>query len=118
MNPGEAPLLSVVLPMYNEAQVVEECLRTLRQRLEGVGKPFEIVCVDDGSTDATSQILDREAGNDARVRVASLSRNFGKEAAMAAGLELARGQAVLLMDADLQHPPELIPQMVALWEQG
>src|SRR5690606_21262281 len=79
---------------------------------------FEIVCVDDGSADQTANLLLQTAAADPRVVPLLLSRNFGKEAALAAGLDTARGEAVLILDADLQHPVELIPQMVAAWRAG
>jgi len=90
----------------------------VKAQLESCGRSFELICVDDGSTDATAELLRGLAADDPRVRVVELSRNFGKEAALAAGLGRARGEAVLLMDADLQHPPELIPRMLELWDQG
>jgi dolichol-phosphate mannosyltransferase len=114
--------LSVVIPAYNEADVIERCLEVVRAQLgahlEKTRRSFEIVFVDDGSRDATPETLQRASEADPRVRVVLLSRNFGKESAMAAGLEAARGRAVLLMDADLQHPPDLIPRMVDLWDEG
>ncbi len=113
-----APVLSVVLPMYNEEAALEHSLRVVKAELEKVALPFELVCVDDGSRDRTLSLLQAAARADSRVRAVALSRNFGKEAAMAAGLEEARGRAVLFMDADLQHPPELVPKMVSLWQEG
>ena len=87
--------------------------------LDGLERPYEIVCVDDGSTDGSGALLDAAAREDARVVPIHFSRNFGKEAALHAGLEAARGDAAIFLDADLQHPPELIPLMVELWsEQG
>jgi polyisoprenyl-phosphate glycosyltransferase len=112
------PTLSVVVPIYNEAAVIEQCLLALDEQLAPLGCSYEVVCVDDGSTDETPQRLGARADADARVRVVTLSRNFGKESAIAAGIQVARGQAVVLMDADMQHPPELIPRMLELWEQG
>lgn len=112
------PSISVVLPMYDEAEIIEHVLQVVTVELEALGRPFEILCVDDGSTDGTAALLDQAAQADPRVIPIHLSRNFGKEAALVAGLEAARGEAVLFLDADLQHPPELIPEMVARWEQG
>ena len=110
--------LSAVVPLFNEQELVDISLQTLVDQLTATGHPFEIVCIDDGSTDGTLGQLYRRADSDARIRVVALSRNFGKEAAMAAGLEVADGDAVLFLDADLQHPPELIPQMLELWRAG
>ncbi len=112
------PELSVVLPMYNEQAALGLALLAISQQLAATGRTFELVCVDDGSRDRTLACLQELALTEPRVQVVALSRNFGKEGAMAAGLEVARGQAVLLMDADLQHPAELIPRMVALWTEG
>jgi len=113
-----APEVSVVLPMFNEAAVVAPALNAVRAILQSTGRPFEIVCVDDGSTDATASLLAEAVAADDRVRVVRLSRNFGKEAALAAGLDVACGRAVIFLDADLQHPVELIPDMLARWDQG
>lgn len=113
-----SPELSIILPMYNEEAVAERAVAEVSAQLMTLGRSFELLCVDDGSADGTARVLQAIAALDDRVVPVIFSRNFGKEAAMAAGLELARGQAVLLMDADLQHPPELIPQLVAAWEQG
>jgi len=103
--------------MYNEAAIVEEAIATVTREAEQTGKSFELVVVDDGSRDETPQKL-RAAAEDPRVVVVSLSRNFGKESALAAGLFAARGKAVILMDADMQHPPELIATLVERWEAG
>lgn len=110
--------LSVVVPLYNEHASLPALLERLRAALDPRGLDYELIFVDDGSTDGTAGLLAREAARDPRIRVVTLSRNFGHQAALLAGLEHARGQAVVTMDGDLQHPPELIPQMVALWQQG
>jgi len=115
---GKDALLSVVVPLYNEQDSLEILIPALVTQLCAAGHPFEILCVDDGSRDGTLEQLYRRAREDTRIRVLALSRNFGKEAAMAAGLEVASGRAVLFIDADLQHPPELIPQMLELWRSG
>jgi polyisoprenyl-phosphate glycosyltransferase len=104
--------------MFEEAAIVEQVLATLKTELEHTGKTFELVCVDDGSKDATPDLLAAAQNADARVVPVPLSRNFGKESALAAGLAAARGRAVILMDADLQHPPELIRELVARWDEG
>ena len=109
-------LLSVVAPVYNEEGTIEEfCTRVCAAR---GGMRFELVLVDDGSKDASPEILDRLADGDPRVRVISLSRNFGHQTALTAGLDHARGDAVVMLDADLQDPPELIPQMLDRWRGG
>ena len=112
------PTLSIVVPMRNEAENIGPLHERLRAVLDRLGEPAEIVCVDDGSTDATLDMLRLVRAVDPRVKIVSLSRNFGKEVAIAAGLRYARGDAVVLMDADLQHPPELIERFVELWRQG
>src|SRR5947209_11050988 len=109
-------LLSVVAPVYNEEELVE--LFVQRACAAVADYNFELVVVNDGSSDRTSELLDRIAAGDPRVRVVHLSRNFGHQAALTAGLEHARGEAVAMIDADLQDPPELIPQMVERWAQG
>jgi dolichol-phosphate mannosyltransferase len=109
-------LLSVVAPVFNEEELVEAFVR--RACAAVADYSFELVLVNDGSSDATPELLDRIAAEDRRVRVIHLSRNFGHQAALTAGLEHAAGDVVAMIDADLQDPPELIPQMVAQWEQG
>jgi dolichol-phosphate mannosyltransferase len=109
-------LLSVVAPVYDEEQLVEEFVA--RACAAAADYEFELVIVNDGSSDSTPELLDRIAAADPRVRVIHLSRNFGHQAALTAGLEHARGDVVAMLDADLQDPPELIPDMVARWSQG
>ena len=101
--------------MHNEAVTAPKLVEALDRVLD---RPYEVVCVDDGSTDATNQVLHDLARQDARVVPVTLSRNFGKEGALSAGLEIARGDAVILMDADLQHPPEVIPSLLDKWDEG
>ena len=110
--------LSVVLPIYNESPAIRELVARLDAVLGGLGRGYEIVCVDDGSSDETGAILDALAEERPTLRVIHFTRNFGKEAALHAGLQAARGDAAVFMDADLQHPPELIPQMIELWADG
>ncbi|MGD1051267.1 MAG: glycosyltransferase family 2 protein [Solirubrobacteraceae bacterium] len=109
-------LISVCAPVYNEEVLVEEFYARTTAALEGLD--YELIIVNDGSKDATPEKLDRLAEADPRLRVVHLSRNFGHQAALTAGLEHARGNAVAMLDADLQDPPELIPQMLAEWERG
>ncbi len=108
-------LLSVLIPFYNEEHQVPATLGTVREVMEGIGLPFELVCLDDGSSDATWARLREAAAADPRIRGIRFSRNFGKEAAICAALDAARGDACVLMDGDLQHPPSVIPEMVRLW---
>ena len=109
-------LLSVVAPIYNEEQTVGELHRRIAVALAEV--PFELVLVDDGSSDDTPRLLAELADTDPRVRVVTLSRNFGHQAALTAGLDHAHGDATVMIDGDLQDPPELIPQMLARWHEG
>jgi len=111
-------LLSLVIPVLDERESIPIFLREVGDVLDGSGIRFEAVFVDDGSTDGTTDLLADLAARDSRVRVLCLSRNFGKEAAMSAGLDHARGDAVVPIDVDLQDPPDLIPDFVALWRQG
>ncbi|HEV3228008.1 MAG TPA: glycosyltransferase family 2 protein [Solirubrobacteraceae bacterium] len=114
--PRQLRLLSVVAPVYDEVELVEVFYRRARSALEGL--PFELVIVDDGSQDGTAEVLDRLADTDPELRVVHLSRNFGHQAALTAGLQHAAGDAVAMLDADLQDPPELIPEMLERWSQG
>src|SRR6516162_373017 len=109
-------LLSIVAPVYNEQELVEQFVA--RAAAAAADYDYELVMVNDGSSDRTPELLDRIASSDRRVRVMHLSRNFGHQAALTAGLEHAVGDVVAVIDADLQDPPELIPDMVAQWSQG
>ncbi|MEN3184080.1 MAG: glycosyltransferase family 2 protein [Atribacterota bacterium] len=109
---------SVVVPVFNEEEVLPETYHRLTGVMEGLGAPYEIVFVDDGSKDQSPRILDELAQRDPRVRVIHFSRNFGHQAAITAGMDYARGEAVIVIDADLQDPPEVIPEMVAKWQEG
>lgn len=111
-------MLSVVLPMLNEQDGLAPLLARLLPVLEGTGLAHEVLAIDDGSTDATLARLKEHNAREPRIKAVSLSRNFGKEVAVAAGLRHAQGEAVIIMDSDLQHPPELIPQLVARWREG
>jgi dolichol-phosphate mannosyltransferase len=112
------PEISVVLPIANEEEIICESLAEVIEQLEKAQLSFEVICVDDGSSDRSGELLDLEAQTDPRIVPVHFSRNFGKEGALSAGLEVACGRAVVLMDADLQHPPSLIPKMVEQWRQG
>jgi glycosyltransferase involved in cell wall biosynthesis len=109
-------LLSVVVPLRDEEGTVRELHRRIDAALEGLS--FELLLVDDASTDGTAALVDQLAGQDPRVKVLHLSRSFGHQAALTAGLEHARGQAVAMLDGDLQDPPELLVQMLEHWRSG
>lgn len=113
---GSTPRLSLVIPAFNESAVLPAALDAVAASARRTGLPFEIVVVDDGSTDATWQVLVDRTLTMPELGAIRLSRNFGKEGAIAAGLDAARGDAVIVLDADLQHPPTLIPEMVRLWD--
>ena len=112
------PQISVILPMFDEEDLVDRVVAAVEAELAPLGRSFEIVCVNDGSGDQTGPRLDALAARDPRVVPVHFSRNFGKEAALSAGLATAGGDAILVMDADLQHPPDLIPRMLARWDEG
>ena len=112
------PVVSLVVPCYNEAAGLASFWARASDALDALGLPGEAVFVDDGSRDETFAVLAALATRDPRVKVVGLSRNFGKEVALAAGLDHARGDAVVPIDADLQHPPELLGELVARWREG
>lgn len=112
------PEISVAIPVFNEGQNLGPLVARLTPVLETAARSFEIVFVDDGSSDATLATLRALNAADPRIKAISFSRNFGKEIAIAAGLDHARGAAVVLMDADLQHPPEAIGDFIAKWREG
>lgn len=113
------PIISVVIPAYNEELTIEKCyFRVVQVFDELVDFQLEMVVVNDGSRDQTQKAINRICDMDDRVTCVDLSRNFGKEIAMTAGLEYASGDAIVIMDADLQHPPEMIPKMIAEWHAG
>lgn len=113
-----APVLSLIVPFFNEREVLPACLDRLERVLAELGESAEIVLVDDGSTDGSAALVAARRPGPADVRLLRLSRNFGKEAAMTAGMTHARGQAVIVLDADLQDPPELVPVMLEHWRDG
>jgi polyisoprenyl-phosphate glycosyltransferase len=119
LHPVKARMsLSVIIPVFNEEAVLAEFHNRLCASIERVPGPNEIIYVNDGSSDASGKFLAIAAGSDARVTVITLSRNFGKEAAMTAGLDHSCGLAIIVIDADLQDPPEQIPRMHDEWKQG
>ena len=115
---AERPTLSIVVPVHDEAENLPLLIERLRPLLDAQVASWEIVCVDDGSRDGTLAVLRSLHRADPRINAISFSRNFGKEVAIAAGLDHARGDAVVIMDADLQHPPEVIPAFLGKWREG
>jgi len=110
--------LSVLIPIFNELALLPELFDRLDSVLEKLEFEYEIICVDDGSNDDSLKFLLEKANRDPRIKVVSFSRNFGKEAALTAAIDYASGDAVIPLDADLQHPPELISRLVEEWQQG
>jgi dolichol-phosphate mannosyltransferase len=111
-------MISVVVPIFNEQENLPEMRRRLTAALDSTGESWEAVLVNDGSRDASAQMLRQMHNEDPRFKVLSLSRNFGHQPAVTAGIHHARGDCVILIDGDLQDPPEVIPEMVARWKQG
>jgi polyisoprenyl-phosphate glycosyltransferase len=116
MDQDKLPLISIVIPLYNEAASLRPLLSAITAALDKTGSSSELILVDDGSSDETWKIIAEEAKALTTLRGLRLSRNFGKELALCAGLERARGDAVIVMDGDCQHPPGLVPEMVRLWQ--
>ncbi|HUS26340.1 MAG TPA: glycosyltransferase family 2 protein [Nevskiaceae bacterium] len=111
-------LVSIIIPVYNEAPNIQALHRELRHCIERLKYRFEFIFVDDGSTDNSMMVLERMARRDRRIRLVEFARNFGKEAAISAGLHAARGDAAIMIDADLQHPPEKIGTFLDEWQKG
>ncbi|MBX7233747.1 MAG: glycosyltransferase family 2 protein [Caldilineales bacterium] len=112
------PIISVVAPVFNEEPILHELYHRLRETMDGIGEPWELVFVNDGSRDGSYAIMRELHDQDPRVRVVNFSRNFGHQIAITAGADYAQGDAVVIIDADLQDPPSLIADMVAKWRQG
>lgn len=111
-------VLSIIIPLYNEAESLGETIPEIERHVRSTAIPYEVILVDDGSTDATWDLIAGLFHNRQEIRAIRLSRNFGKEAAISTGLEFAAGKAAVVMDGDLQHPPGLIPEMVSIWQSG
>ncbi|ATG92213.1 polyisoprenyl-phosphate glycosyltransferase [Methylomonas koyamae] len=111
-------MLSIIIPAYNEQEVLGEFYARVTAVLDSMVSDYELIFVNDGSRDGTLPLLEKFAESDPRVVVIDLSRNFGKEIAVSAGIDFARGDAVVIIDADLQDPPELIPEFVRQWQNG
>lgn len=112
------PVFSVVVPLFNEEEVLPEMIRRLTSVMEGIGEPFEVILVNDGSRDGTMRIVREVCAADPRFKLLSFSRNFGHQTAITAGMDHAAGRAVVVIDADLQDPPEVIAEMAARWREG
>ncbi|MEI6779137.1 MAG: glycosyltransferase family 2 protein [Chloroflexales bacterium] len=112
------PTFSVVAPVYNEEQLIEEFCRRTSATLESLGEPFEIVLVSDGSRDRSPELMREINRRDPRVKVVYFSKNFGHQLAITAGTDYAQGHAVIVIDSDLQDPPEVIPELIAKWREG
>jgi len=117
-NDKRNTLISVVIPAYNEAAGIEHAINEIKHVLDGCEVGYELIIVDDGSRDRTFEKVQELEKKHNGVKGIQFSRNFGKEAALLAGIEAAKGDAVITMDADLQHPPSLIPEMLAKWKEG
>ena len=115
---GEPVTLSLVIPVFNEEAVLDALFTTLRDRLASLDVSYEVVLIDDGSRDRTGEMIAEMTSRDPRFRSVHFSRNFGHQAAVTAGMHFARGSAVVVMDADLQDPPELLASMIERWREG
>lgn len=113
-----SPTYSVIVPIYNEEEIIPELYRRLTAVMEGLGEPYEVILVNDGSHDNSLALMHALHQKDARVKVIDFARNFSHQVAITAGLDYASGAAVVIIDADLQDPPEVIPELVAKWKEG
>ncbi|MDF2571860.1 MAG: putative glycosyltransferase [Sporomusa sp.] len=111
-------LISIVVPVFNEQDNINNFYQEVVKYMEQLGYYYEIIFIDDGSSDATPFILERLANADNRVRALIMARNFGHQVALTCGLDYAKGAAVITMDGDMQHPPEMLPKLIAKWEEG
>ncbi|MFN7211302.1 MAG: glycosyltransferase family 2 protein, partial [Aggregatilineales bacterium] len=115
---AQAPTYSVVAPVYNEAQGLPEFYQRVRAVMEALGEAWELILVNDGSRDNSLEVMRQLSAADPHVRVIDFARNFGHQIAVTAGMDYARGDAVIIIDSDLQDPPETIPALVAKWREG
>ena len=116
-RPVSTPFLSIVIPAYNEARGIVGTVAAVGRVLQGIRGDYEIIVVDDGSTDNTWELVEAEASKDDRIKLIGFTRNFGKESAILAGLRYSSGAGVVVIDGDLQHPPDLLAEMVRLWRE-
>jgi glycosyltransferase involved in cell wall biosynthesis len=112
------PVITIVAPVYNEEPIINEFYRRMSDVMDASGEVWELVLVNDGSFDRSAELMQALHERDPRVRVVSFARNFGHQNAVTAGMDYARGDAVVIIDADLQDPPEVIPQMIEKWREG
>jgi len=117
-NYAEKFNLSIIIPMFNEYKVLPLCLKRINNVVKNLDITTELVFIDDGSDDGGAEYLEKQSSIHSSLKIVKLSRNFGKEAALTAGLDYAKGEAVIILDADLQDPPELIPKMIEQWQSG
>ena len=117
-TPNQMPILSIIVPCFNESEVITSFYERTTKVLESFNIEYELIIVNDGSEDQTLEIVSTLCQSDQRVKLIDLSRNFGKEIAMTAGIDFASGDAVIVIDADLQHPPELMQEMLRYWKEG
>jgi len=115
---SQKPTISIIAPIYNEEGNIQELYRRIREVLDTTGEPWELVMVDDGSTDGSTDLIRKYHEQDARVVPVIFARNFGHQIAVTAGLDYSLGDAVVIIDADLQDPPEVILEMIAKWREG
>jgi dolichol-phosphate mannosyltransferase len=109
---------TIIIPVYNEEAVIQESYRRLTRVMESTGEPYELLFINDGSHDKTAELIEALAEKDECIKLLDFSRNFGHQIAITAGMDYARGDAIVIIDADLQDPPEIIPQMIAKWKEG
>jgi glycosyltransferase involved in cell wall biosynthesis len=118
MNKAECPFISVIVPLYNEELVIENMYSRLKKMLVAANLDYELLLINDGSEDHTLQLAKQLCGQDERVKLISFSRNFGHQIAITAGMDRASGKVIAIIDADLQDPPEVIPEMIQKWREG
>ena len=109
---------TIIIPVYNEEAVIQETYRRLTWVMKSIGEPYELIFVNDGSRDRTAEMIEKFAESDQCVKILDFSRNFGHQIAITAGMDYACGDAIVIIDGDLQDPPEIIPQMIEKWKQG
>lgn len=114
----DTPLYSIIAPIFNELDNLPELYRRVKEAMDSLGNPWELILIDDGSTDGSTDVIRDLAHEDHRVRKVVFARNFGHQLAVTAGLDYSRGKAVVIIDSDLQDPPEVIPQLIEKWHDG